>query len=251
MKRSSKTVDFFRKVGDAVLGAGKIPSKLKRRARKPKVKLPPERREVPRALSGFFERRHAGWPEYIMLKAQLSILVLFLTAVVYIALMPAKVLVFTPLLLVISAYLVWLGATQIKRAFERDYPAYRSFIALCVAAAWVFVFALRHFPIEFSLETIHLALIPPAVALGFVFFAYMTFRLKYGRDFTYGTVEGVKGRQAMVRVSYDICSNVRSGLYAVDSFAKVKKGDLVKIGVERPMLGLRGAKVKAVLGKVK
>lgn len=248
-RKSSKVTDFFYKVGDAVLSVGRLPSKLKRRARKPKVK--PPKREVPQRLRGFFERRHAGWPEYVMLKAQLTILSLFVVAVIYMALLPAEVIVFIPLLLVLSAYLIYLAATQLKRAFKRDYPAYRSFVAMCVAIAWIFVLALRHSPIEFSLEAIHLALIPPLAAIVFVFVAFTAFRLKYGRSFTHGTVEEVQGRRAVVHVSYDICSNVKSGLYLVESFAKVRKGDQVKLSVERPMLGLRGAKVRAILEKSK
>ena len=81
--------------------------------------------------------------------------------------------------------------------------------------------------------------------------SFVIFRLKYGRNFTYGNVEQVFGRRAAVRVGYDICSNVKAGLYTVESFARVRRGELVKLSVERPMLGLRGAKVKAILGKVR
>ena len=251
-RKGSRVADFFRKVGDAVLGVGKLPSKLKRRAPRVKKKAPLKPKPgIPNALQGFFERRHAGWPEYVMLKVQLAILALFVGAVIYIALLPAEIFIFIPLLLTISTYLVYLAATQLRRAFERDYPAYRSFVAMCVAIAWVFVLALRHSPIEFSLETIHLALIPPLIAIVSVFVAFAAFRLKYGRNFTYGRVEEARGRRAVVRVSYDICSNVKSGLYAVESFAKIRRGDLVKLSVERPMLGLRGAKVKTILGKSK
>ncbi|MDI6884102.1 MAG: DUF2101 family protein [Hadesarchaea archaeon] len=251
-RKSSKTTEFFRKVGDAVLGVGKIPRKLKRRARKPKVKPPKKpKRVVPQRMRGFFERRHAGWPEYVMLKVQLAVIALFVTAVVYLVFLRAETFIFVPLLLAFSACLVYLAATQLRRAFGRDYPAYRSFVAMCIAIAWVFVLALRYSPTTFSLEAIHLALIPPLVAIGFVAVAFATFRLKYGRNFTYGRVEKVLGRRAAVRVSYDICSNVKAGLYMVESFAKVKQGEEVKLSVERPMLGLRGAKVKAILDRVK
>ena len=251
-RKSSKATDFFRKVGDAVLNVGRLPSKLKRRAPGVKKKAPPKPKpRIPDALQGFFERRHAGWPEYIMLKVQLAVIALFVAAVVYLAFLQTETLIFIPLLLAFSAYLVYLAVTQLRRAFERDYPAYRSFVGMCIAIAWVFVLVLRHSPIEFSLESIYLSLVPPVAAIGFVFIAFAAFRLKYGRDFTYGRVEQVQGRRAAVRVSYDICSNVKAGLYTLESFVRVSKGDLVKIGVERPMLGLRGAKVKAILGRVK
>ena len=249
---SSKITDFFRKVGAAVLGAGKLPSKLKRRARKPKVKLPRKpKREVPQKLQGFFERRHAGWPEYVMLKAQLTIVASFIAAVIFTVLLPDHEVIFIPTLLALSAYALYLIPTQFRYAFKRDYPAYRGFIVMCVAIVWVFVFALRYLPVEFSFDSLYLALVPPLFTIGFVLLAFLGFRLKYGRNFTYGTVEDIKGRRAAVRVGYDICSNVKSDLYFVESLAKVRKGDLVKISVERPTLGLQGAKVRAILGKVK
>lgn len=255
VRKSSKTTDFFRNVGDAVLGVGKLPKKIKRRRRKPKAKPPkkPKRvkREIPKKLQGFFERRHAGWPEYVMLKVQLAVVALFMTAVIYLVFLRAETLIFIPLLLAVSAHLVYLAATQLRRAFKRDFPAYRSFVAMCIAIAWVFVLALRYSPIELSLESIYLSIIPPVTAIVFVVVAFAAFRLKYGRNFTYGRVEQAMGRRAVARVGYDICSNVKADLYTLESFVKVKKGDLVKISVERPMLGLRGAKVKVILGKAK
>lgn len=248
--KGSGLVGFFRKVGEAVFGIGKLPSKLKRRARRPRKK--PSRvpeREVPKRLRGFFEQRHAGWPEYVMLKVQIAILMLFMAAVVYIVFLPLNVIVFIPLLLALSAYLIYLVPTQLKRAFERDYPAYRSFVVMCISIAWVFVLALRHFPIQFSLEELYMTLVPPLVAIGLVVVAFAAFRIKYGRNFTYGRVEEAQGRRAVVMVGYDICSNVKAGIYTVESFTKIKKGDQVKLSVERPMLGLRGAKVKAILEK--
>ena len=227
--------------------AGKLLGELKRKARKPPRK---PKREIPRRLQGFFERRHAGWPEYVMLKVQLAIVALFVTAVVYLVFLQAQTLIFIPLLLAFSAYLIYLAATDLRRAFGREYPAYRSFVGMCISIAWVFVFALQRSPAGFSLETIYLSLIPPLAAIIFVVVAFAVFRLKYGRNFTYGRVEGVQGRRAAVRVGYDIRSNVKSGLYFVESFVKVRKGDLVKISVERLMLGLRGAKVRAILGRV-
>ncbi|HID60721.1 MAG TPA: DUF2101 domain-containing protein [Hadesarchaea archaeon] len=251
MARKSGITDFFRKVGDAVFGIGKLPCKFKRRALKVKKKVQPEKKEeIPKILQSFFERRHAGWPEYVMFMVQLAVLALFVTAVVYMVFLPAETFIFIPLLLGLSAYLAYLAATRLRRAFRRDYPAYRSFVAICVATAWVFVIALRHSPVEFSLRNIHLALIPPLAAVVFVFVTFLTFRFKYGRNFTYGTVEQTKGRRATICVGYDICSNVKAGLYPVESFIRVKRGDIVKLSVEKPMFGLRGAKVGVILEKI-
>jgi len=251
MSRKSGMIDFFRKVGDAVLGIGRIPSKVRRRTKPRKKPRPKRGEEVPKALRDFFERRHAGWPEYVMLKAQLAILALFAISVIHIVILPAETVLCVPILTGLSVYLIYLATTQLKRAFRRDYPAYRWFTAMCVSIAWVFVVALRYSPVEFSLQNLYLAIVPPAVAIGFVFVAFMTFRFRYGRNFTYGKVEGVHGRKATVRVGYDICSNVKAGIYTVESLVKVRRGDTVKLSVERPLLGLRGAKVGAILGKAK
>jgi uncharacterized membrane protein len=248
-RRSSRKTDFFRRVGDAVLKVDRLPGEFRRRIKVRKKKAPPKM-EIPRILRGFFERRHTGWPEYVMLKAQLGIIALFVATVLYVVLLREEVLVFIPVLLAVSSYLVHLTATQLKRAFGPDYPAYRSFMAMCLAIAWVFVVALRHSPFKPSVEVVHLTIIPPLVAILFVVGAFAAFRFKYGRNFTFGRVERVHGRRAVVHVGYDIRSNVKAGLYPVDCFVRVKEGDLVKLSVERSFLGLRGSKVGAVLGKV-
>jgi len=248
-KKSQKT-DLFGKIGDLVLGGRKSSNKSKRGAEKEKS---PKwsGQEIPKKLRGFFENRHAGWPEYVMLKAQLGIIAIFVTEVIYLVFLPTKSYIFIALLMVLSAYLLYLTATQVKKAFERDYPAYRGFIVMCVAIAWFFVLALKFFPVFFSIKTLQLAIVPPLIAIGFVTVAFCAFRAKYGRNFTYGRVEEAHESRAIVRVGYDIRSNVKAGLYSVENFLKVKKGDFVKLSVERPMLGLRGAKVKAILGKTK
>jgi len=251
-RKNSKVTDFFRKVGIAVLNIRKLPGKLKRVKRRPKAKrFQKPGREVPRRLQGFFEQRHAGWSEYVMLKAQLAIIAMFVVAAVYALLQPARELVFFAALLALSAYAVCLVPTQLKSAFERDYPAYRTFVLMCVAIVWVFVISLRYLSVEFSYESFYLTLVPPAIVIGFVLLAFLGFRLKYGRDYTYGVVEDAGRGRAVVRVAYDLCSNVKHGSYVVESLVKVRKGDLVKVKVERPMLGLRGSKVKAIFGKVR
>jgi uncharacterized membrane protein len=245
----SKIINFFHKVGEAIFGVKKLPGKLKRAPQKKVAGRKPD--EVPKALNGFFERHHAGWSEYVMLKAQIAIVALFVVAAIYVVLLPAREVIFLAALLVLSAYALYLALTQLKRAFRRDYPAYRSFVFMCVAIVWVFTLTLGYLPIKFSFESLGLAFVPALVVIGFVLVTFVGFRLRYGRDYTYGVVEGVGRGRAVVRVSYDICSNVTHGSYVVESLVKVKKGDTVKVKVERPMLGLRGAKVKAIFGKAK
>jgi len=237
-KISARVADVFRRIGDSILNLRRLPSKV---ARGPLPEITRvEREEVPARFRDFFERRHAGWPEYVMLKAQIAIVALFAASVIYIVLLRAQIIDFV-VICALSAYTLYLALTQLRRAFERDYPAYRSFVIMCIGIAWTFVLALEYLPNQLLLGLL--------VSVCFALLAFAAFRLKYGRSYTYGVVQDVSRGKAMVKVGYDLCSNVKSGVYTVESFAKIGKGDRVKLSVERPMLGLRGAKVGAILEK--
>lgn len=247
-KIGARVADVFRRIGDGVINLRRLPSKIARGRRVPPSEKIRAEREVPVRFRDFFERRHAGWPEYVMLKAQIAIVALFASAVVYIAFPQAQIIAFL-LICAFSAYALYLALTQLKRAFERDYPAYRSFTIMCIGIAWAFVLTLEYLPTK--LESPYAVTVPALAAVGLALLAFAAFRLKYGRNYTYGVVQGVSRGKAIVKIGYDLCSNVKSGVYTVESFAKIAKGDRVKLSVERPMLGLRGAKVKAVLEKIR
>jgi len=248
-KTGTKMANVFRRIGDGVLSLHKLPGRIARRPRRPpSPRMKIERKEPPARLRGFFEQRHAGWPEYVMLKAQIAIVALFAAAVVYTILPHTQIIVFA-LICAFSAYALYLIPTQLRQAFEHDYPAYRAFVVMCLGIAWAFVLALKYLPSELLPESPY-AVVAPALVVGcFALLAFAAFRLKYGRSYTYGVVQGVSGGKAMVKVGYDLCSNVKPDVYTVESFAKIEKGDRVKLSVERPMLGLRGAKVGAILEK--
>lgn len=217
--------EFFRRVGEAVLHPRLPRPRLRRRA---------GREEIPGPLRGFFERRHAGWPEYVMLKLQLSLLSLLLLAALSPLLPPPSLL----LMLLLTLYPLHLSLTQLRRAFREDYAAYLSFSLLGLSFAWL-------------LSALRLAgpslLLPPALILLFLL-SYALHRWKYGRDFTYGVVEEVRGRRAIVRVGYDLRSNVKPGLYLVESLVPLRRGERVRVSVERGFFGVRGSTPRFVLG---
>lgn len=245
-------VGFFRKVGELVLGVRRLPGKLKSRAREFKAK--PYRRlerRIPSVWRGFFRRRYAGWPEYVMLKVQVGMVMLFITTVLFIVLPSAPVAVFIPVITVLAGYLLYLTPTQLRPAFGRDYPAYRAFVGLCIGIILALILILKYFPFELSLTSPYRIMIPVAVVFGLVMGPFAAFKLRYGRDYTYGTVQGVRGNRVAVRIGYDLCSNVKHGLYFLDSLVRVRKGDLVKVGVERSTFGLRGSRARMILEKAK
>ncbi|KXA94791.1 hypothetical protein AKJ65_03435 [candidate division MSBL1 archaeon SCGC-AAA259E19] len=79
--------------------------------------------------------------------------------------------------------------------------------------------------------------------------SYPHYAWEYGRDPTYGVVQEVKNGKAKVKTRYDLRSNTKQGVYFVDSFVPVEKNDVVKVGVDRSTLGLRGSTVEAITEK--
>lgn len=58
------------------------------------------------------------------------------------------------------------------------------------------------------------------------------FKQRYGREYTYGTVEEIKGEAVKVFVHDDIAANVKPGYYWVDAVEDLKVGRVVKLLVE-------------------
>ncbi|MEM2536184.1 MAG: DUF2101 family protein, partial [Candidatus Hadarchaeales archaeon] len=121
-----------------------------------------------------------------------------------------------------------------------------SFTLLVLSFAWLLLL-LRLLPPRPLTDSSSLFL-PLGLILLFLL-SYSLHRWKYGRDFTYGRVEGVRGGKVLVRVGYDLRSNVKPGLYLVESLVTVRKGERVKVGVERGLLGMRGSVPRVVMGR--
>ncbi|KXB00098.1 hypothetical protein AKJ42_01635 [candidate division MSBL1 archaeon SCGC-AAA261C02] len=254
--KCSKLADFFRKIGEAILSVRKLPSKLKWGTSDLKEKIRVKKKSkakptVPKILQGFFEQRHAGWPEYVILKVQICVIILFAISAIF-AIFPGWTpeVVFIPLILILVGYTLYLVPTQLKRAFKQDYPAYRAFIGIILIIVFVLVVVLRY--ISFGIvESPQMALVPVILVIGSILGAFAAFRVKYGRNYTYGVVQRVRDSKAAVRITYDIRSNVKHGLHFLETLVKVKSGDRVKVGVERSMWGLRGSEPTTILERVK
>lgn len=254
--KGSKLTNFFRKIGEAILNLKELPSKLKRKFSNLKKKIQTRQESkgepsIPKILQGFFERRNAGLPEYVILKVQVCIIALFAVSAIF-AIFPgwAPEVVFILLILILAGYVLYLVPTEVKRAFKRDYPAYRAFVGMILVIVFVLVVVLRYLTFDI-LESPYMAMMPVILVVGSVIAAFAGFRLKYGRDYTYGIVQRTKGSKASVKISYDIRSNVKHGLYFLETLIDVKPGDRVKIGVNRSLWGFRGSEPTAILEKVR
>ncbi len=71
------------------------------------------------------------------------------------------------------------------------------------------------------------------------------FKEKYGRDWTYGVVEEIKGDVVKVFVHDDIAANVKPGYYWVDRVGDLEEGRIVKLLLEEKML--KGAVPKRII----
>ncbi len=72
-----------------------------------------------------------------------------------------------------------------------------------------------------------------------------TFRTKYGRDWTYGVVEEIKGDAVRVYVHDDIAANVKPGYYWVDRVGDLEEGRIVKLLLDER--ALRGAVPRRII----
>lgn len=143
----SRLAKFFRRIGDAVLDMKGLLKKV--RKAKPSFSLArgEPKRKIPSFLQEFFRRRNAEWPEYVMLKVQISVVLLFASAVVLVAFPSwASEVVLVPLVLVFAGYALYLVPTHLRPAFGRDYPAYRGFVWLCVGIVLGLILISRLFP---------------------------------------------------------------------------------------------------------
>jgi uncharacterized membrane protein len=229
----------FYRIGDAILSF---------KLRRPRFsKKPKSRDEIPKILRGYFEKRCLGWPEYVILKTQLALLGLIASLALHLVFFQQLEVVFLAAMGLFSAYAVLLVPTQIKRAFREDYPAYRAFVALNLGLVWGFWLAVRHVFPAISTNLAYTLAFPALSVVPVVLLAYAGFRIRYGRDYTFGVVESVRGSKALVRIGYDICSSVKPGRCLVESLVTTRPGDRVKIAVERSLFSLRGSRIGAIV----
>ena len=79
---------------------------------------------------------------------------------------------------------------------------------------------------------------------------FLIFRLRYYRNFTFGTViEGGKNT-AYVKVEYDIRSNVKPDIYIVENTVGAVEGDYVKLKLEEKLMSMSGNKPVTIMESV-
>jgi uncharacterized membrane protein len=144
---------------------------------------------------------------------------------------------------IIVGYILYLLYNKVKLMYRNDFPAYRDFFLMYIAVGIILVLlnSNSNFVMAFSFQSL-----PSLSVLIFAVIAVITvfliYRIRYYRNFTYGTViEGGKNT-AYVKVEYDIRSNVKPDIYIVENRVGAVEGEIVKLKLEEKLLSTSGNK---------
>lgn len=152
-------------------------------------------------------------------------------------------LIYIPLGAVVVGYILYLLYNKVKLMYSSDFNAYRDFFLMYVAVGilLVLVNTNSNFVMAFSFQ-----FLPSLTVLIFavvsVLAVFLIFRLRYYRNFTYGTIIEVGKNMAYVKVEYDIRSNVKPDIYIVENRVGAVEGELVKLKLEEKLLSMSGNK---------
>lgn len=142
---------------------------------------------------------------------------------------------------VLVAYIIYTLFSKIKLMYGSDFNAYRDFFLMYIAVGIILVLVGTNpnFVMSLSFE-----LLPSLSVLIFAIIAviavFLIFRIRYHRNYTFGTVMEAGKKTAYVKVDYDICSNVKPDIYIVNNSCGAREGDMVKLQIEEKILSMNG-----------
>ncbi len=152
-------------------------------------------------------------------------------------------LIYIPIGIVLVGYIVYLLYTKVNLMYKNDFPAYRDFFLMYIAVGILLVLlnTNSNFVMAFSFT-----LLPSLSVLIFAVVAviavFLIYRIRYYRNFTYGTVIEEGKNTAYVKVEYDIRSNVKPDIYIVENRVGALEGEVVKLKLEEKLMSMGGNK---------
>lgn len=151
--------------------------------------------------------------------------------------------IYLPIGIVIVGCILYLLYNKVKLMYRSDFPAYRDFFLMYVAVGIILVIVSTNSDI---VNAISFSFLPSVsiliIAVIAILAVYLIFRLRYYRNFTYGSViEGGK-KTAYVKVEYDIRSNVKPDIYIVENSIGAVEGEVVKLKLNEKFLSMGGNK---------
>lgn len=159
-----------------------------------------------------------------------------------------SLLIYGILGVILVAYILYTLFNKIKLMYTSDFNAYRDFFLMYVVVGVILVLvgSNSNFMMSYSFEYLP-SLSVLIFALIAVVAVFLIFRIKYHRNFTYGTVIETGKKTAYVKVEYDICSNVKPDIYIVDNSYGANDGDKVKLQIEEKLLSMNGNKPSTII----
>lgn len=159
-----------------------------------------------------------------------------------------SVFIFIPIGVVIVGYIVYLLYNKIKLMYKSDFNAYRDFFLMYIAVGVVLYIVNfnTNLVMSFSFQ-----LLPSLTVLIFALVAviavFLIFRVRYYRNFTFGTVLDIGKNTAHVKVDYDIRSNVKPDIYIVENHVGAVEGEQVKLQLEERLLSMNGNRPVSII----
>lgn len=156
--------------------------------------------------------------------------------------------IFIPIGVVIVGYIVYLLYNKIKLMYKSDFNAYRDFFLMYIAVGVVLYIVNfnTNLVMSFSFQ-----LLPSLTVLIFALVAviavFLIFRVRYYRNFTFGTVLDIGKNTAHVKVDYDIRSNVKPDIYIVENHVGAVEGEQVKLQLEERLLSMNGNRPVSII----
>jgi len=162
-----------------------------------------------------------------------------------------SIIIYGILGILIVAYTLYILFNRVKLMYGPEFPAYRDFFLMYIAVGIILVIVGNNtnllMAFSFSFFPSLTILIFAVVAVVAV---YLIFRIRYHRDFTYGTVIEAGEKMAYVKVEYDIRSNVKPDIYIVDNSYGALTGETVKLKTEEKIFSNAGNKPIRVMETV-
>lgn len=152
-------------------------------------------------------------------------------------------IIYIPIGAVMVGSILYLLYTRVKLMYSNDFPAYRDFFLMYIAVGIILVLlnTNSNFVMAFSFT-----LLPSLSVLIFAVVAviavFLIYRIRYYRNFTYGTVIEEGKNTAYVKVEYDIRSNVKPDIYIVENKVGAVEGEYVKLKLEEKLMSMSGNK---------
>ena len=148
-------------------------------------------------------------------------------------------------------FIIYLLYTKVNLMYRNDFPAYRDFFLMYIAVGIILVLlnTNSHFVMAFS-STLLPSLSLLIFAVIAVIAVFLIYRIRYYRNFTYGTIIEDGKNTAYVKVEYDIRSNVKPDIYIVENRVGAVEGEFVKLKLEEKLLSMSGNKPISIIESV-